>query len=80
MRFQIMHESPGRMRLRADVCSMSPKQADLLEAWLRAERCHCALSWGSDRALQGTVRIHLCQSREDACTAVQKQPRHEPGL
>ena len=37
MRFQIMHESPGRMRLRADVCSMSPKQADLLEAWLRAE-------------------------------------------
>ncbi len=37
MRFQIMHESPGRMRLRADVRSMSLRQADLLEAWLRAQ-------------------------------------------
>ena len=37
MRFQIMHESPGRMRLRADVRSMSPEQADLLEAWLRVQ-------------------------------------------
>ena len=34
MRFRIMHESPGRMRLRADVGSMSPEQADILEAWL----------------------------------------------
>ena len=37
MRFQIMHESPGRMRLRADVRSMSLRQADLLEAWLRLQ-------------------------------------------
>ncbi len=37
MRFQILHESPGRMRLRADVRSMSLQQADLLEAWLRAQ-------------------------------------------
>ena len=35
MRFQIMHEAPGRMRLRADVRSMSMEQADILEAWLR---------------------------------------------
>ncbi len=32
-----MHESPGRMRLRADTRSMSIGQADLLEAWLRAQ-------------------------------------------
>ena len=38
MRFQIMHESPGRLRLRADVCSMSMEQADLLEAWLREQK------------------------------------------
>ena len=37
MRFQIMYESPGRMRLRADARSMSPEQADLLEAWLRVQ-------------------------------------------
>ena len=34
MRFRIMHESPGRMRFRADVRHMSLEQADLLEAWL----------------------------------------------
>ena len=37
MRFQIMHESPGRIRLRADLRSMSPDQADLLDAWLRVQ-------------------------------------------
>ena len=37
MRFQILHESPGRMRLRAEVRSMSLHQADLLEGWLRAQ-------------------------------------------
>ncbi len=37
MRFQIMHETPGRLRLRADLRSMSLEQADLLDAWLRAQ-------------------------------------------
>ena len=37
MRFLILHESPGRLRLRADVKRMSLEQADLLEAWLRAQ-------------------------------------------
>ncbi len=37
MRFQIMHETPGRMRLRADARYMSLRQADILEAWLRAQ-------------------------------------------
>ena len=37
MRFRILHESPGRMRLRADVRSMSMHQADLMEAWLRSQ-------------------------------------------
>ena len=34
MRFHILHESPGRIRLRADVKTMSMEEADLLEAWL----------------------------------------------
>ena len=37
MRFQILHESPGRVRLRADICSMSLTQADILEAWIRRQ-------------------------------------------
>ena len=36
MRFRILHESTGRVRLRAEVPAMSPAQADLLEAWIRA--------------------------------------------
>lgn len=37
MRFQILHRSPGRIRLRACVRKMEPEQADLLEAWLLAQ-------------------------------------------
>lgn len=37
MKFQIMHETPGRMRLRAEVPSMSIEQADILEAWLQSQ-------------------------------------------
>lgn len=36
MRFQILHESAGRVRLKAMQRSMSMKQADLLEAWVLA--------------------------------------------
>lgn len=36
MRFQILHESRGRVRLRAVQYSMSMEQADLLEAWVLA--------------------------------------------
>ena len=36
MRFQILHESRGRVRLRAVQPAMSMEQADLLEAWLMA--------------------------------------------
>lgn len=36
MRFQILHRSPGRLRLRACVRSMTSGQADFLEAWLLA--------------------------------------------
>ncbi len=38
MRFQIMHESPGRIRLRAVVERMSLEEADLLEAWIRSQK------------------------------------------
>ncbi len=34
MRFQILHESPGRARLKALQYSMSMEQADLIEAWV----------------------------------------------
>ncbi|MBR6115069.1 MAG: heavy metal translocating P-type ATPase [Oscillospiraceae bacterium] len=36
MRFQILHEGRGRVRLRAVQASMSMEQADVLEAWLLA--------------------------------------------
>ena len=36
MRFQILHESRGRVRLRASQASMTMDQADVLEAWLLA--------------------------------------------
>ncbi len=36
MKYFILHESPGRIRLRADVKSMSLEQADLMEAWLQS--------------------------------------------
>ncbi len=36
MKFQILHESPGRVRLRAVQVSMSMEQADILQAWLLA--------------------------------------------
>ena len=36
MRFQILHESAGRVRLRAVQYSMSMEQADVLEAWVLA--------------------------------------------
>ncbi len=38
MRFQILHESAGRLRLRADVPTMSVEQADLLDAWVRTQQ------------------------------------------
>ena len=36
MRFQILHESRGRVRLRAMQRVMSMAEADLLEAWILA--------------------------------------------
>ena len=36
MRFRILHVSPGRLRLRADIPCMTVAQADILQAWLSA--------------------------------------------
>ncbi len=36
MRFQILHATPGRLRLRVDVREMTLEQADLLEEWAAA--------------------------------------------
>ena len=38
MRFQIMHESYGRIRLKAAVERMSLEEADLMEAWIRSQK------------------------------------------
>ncbi len=56
-----MHESSGRIRLKADVSRMSLEEADLLDAWIRAqdnvkdvtvhERTQCVtILYGGDRA------------------------------
>ena len=69
MRFQILHENAGRLRLRADVRSMTLEQADLLEAWLQARpevdraEVHCR-SFGVIIFYHGSRR-RLCQSLAD---------------
>ena len=50
MNATIMHESPGRMRLRLKQKRMTLAQADLLEAWLQKKR------W----VLQATVHERTC--------------------
>ena len=37
MRATIVHESRGRMRLRLRQKNMTPRQADLLETWLKGQ-------------------------------------------
>ena len=84
MRFRILHESPGRIRLRADVKSMSMAEADLLEAWLLKqpniqqasvhERTFCVtVIYKSDRA--ALCRILAGFSFEKAASEVQPLPR-----
>ncbi|MBE6110136.1 MAG: heavy metal translocating P-type ATPase [Erysipelotrichaceae bacterium] len=62
MRFQILHESPGRVRLKAIQHSMSMEQADLLEAWVLTLE-------GVDRVTVherlGSLIIHFHGNRED---------------
>ena len=62
MRFQILHESPGRVRLKAVQHSMSMEQADLLEAWVLTLE-------GVDRVTVherlGSLIIHFHGNRED---------------
>ena len=37
MRFRILHKTPGRLHLRAEVREMSIEQADILDAWIRKQ-------------------------------------------
>jgi len=61
MRFRIEHETPGRLRLRADVRKMTPGEADLIDGWLRKQpgvetvtvherTCGVTVTYGGDRA------------------------------
>ncbi len=61
MRFRILHESPGRLRLRVELRQMTLRQADLLDAWLRKQAgveqvtvhertCGVILRYGGERS------------------------------
>lgn len=67
MRFQIMHDSPGRLRLRADVCSMSMEQADLLEAWLRTQK---GVNNVAVHERTGSVTVYYHGERSALCQAL----------
>ena len=75
MKFQILHESRGRVRLRAMQRSMSMRDADLLEAWILALP-------GVD---QVTVHERICGvtilfTGEQDTRAQPPQPRDQPGV
>ena len=57
MRFEILHKTEGRMRLRACVDHMTPDEADLLQTWLLAES-GVARAEVHERTLSVTVYYH----------------------
>ncbi len=84
MRFRILHEGVGRLRLRAEVKRMTPEQADLLEAYLRAQpavtqvtvherTCGVTLLYRGDRA--ALCRSLAGFSYEKAAAALPPAPR-----
>jgi heavy metal translocating P-type ATPase len=84
MRFRILHEGEGRLRLRAEVKRMTPEQADLLEAYLRVQpavtqvtvherTCGVTLLYRGDRA--ALCRILSGFSYDKAAAALPPAPR-----
>ncbi len=72
-----MHETPGRMRLRAEVPFMSMEQADILEGWLRAQTgvddvsvhertCGVTVIYHGDRGALASALAGFCYERAEA--------------
>ena len=87
MKFQILHESPGRVRLRAIQYAMGLDQADLLEAWVLAlpgvdqvtvhERL-CSLTilfHGSRKELYSRLSCFSYQDAEEKCHVLSANSR-----
>ena len=67
MRATIVHESRGRMRLRLRQKNMTPRQADLLETWLKGQ------PWTTEAVVHertGCVIVTYTGSRETVLTAL----------
>ena len=67
MRATIVHESRGRMRLRLRQKNMTPRQADLLETWLKGQ------PWTKEAVVHertGCVIVTYTGSRETVLTAL----------
>ena len=93
MRATILHESRGRMRLRLSQKSLSLRQADLLEAWLKSQpwvreavvhertRCYYPSLFGKPQS--GSLiyrRVYLGRSRKYGCPACAHYTRSEPAI
>ena len=87
MRFQILHRSPGRLRLRACVRSMTAGQADLLEAWLlcipsvdrvtiQETICSVTICYrGDDAAVTQRLAAHCYETAEQTLPPLQRSSR-----
>ena len=93
MRATIVHESRGRMRLRLRQKTMTLRQADLLEAWLKGqpwareaavhERTGCVIvTYTGERetVLAAIGRLHLGRGGGDGHPARPQHPGAEPGV
>ena len=80
MRFRVLHESPGRLRLRAGLRQMTLRQADLLDAWLRGlegvkqvtvhERtCGVTILYGGDRSSLCAALSGFSWEKAEKCLA-----------
>ena len=67
MKATILHESRGRMRLRLRQKNMTLRQADLLEAWLKAQ------PWAKDAVVHertGCFIVNYAGDREAVLAAI----------
>ena len=78
MKFRILHEGPGRMRLRAEPLQMTLRQADLLEAWLRRQKgveqvtvhertCGVIVRYGGDRSALRAALAGFSWEKAEGC-------------
>ena len=93
MRGKIVHESRGRLRLRLAQKSLSLRQADLLEAWVKSqpwavkavarERNRCSIPRYTGEgavALHALARFHCQTAAEAVSRTARSLPRSHGGL